>query len=194
MADTRRGGAKGSSRDAFIGTAGELLRRQGYDATGINQIVAGSGAPKGSMYFHFPGGKEQLAVAAMEREGGRLRAAIAAIAAASESPAETLGVLIDAMAGGLERSNFQDGCPIATVTLEAAGRSEAVRSSAAAVFDSWLEVLEEHMLAGGLAAELARRRALLALAALEGALILARARRDLGPLIAVREELVELLA
>jgi TetR/AcrR family transcriptional repressor of lmrAB and yxaGH operons len=194
MAKTSSPRASGvSSRDAFIRAAGRLFRRQGYNATGVNQIVAASGAPRGSMYFHFPGGKEELAVAALEREGGRQRAAIAAIAATCESPAETLGALIDAMAYGLERSGFEDGCPIATVTLEAASRSEAVRATAAAVFESWLEVLEESMHAAGLPAELARRRALLSLAAIEGALILARGRGDVEPLAAVREELIGLL-
>jgi TetR/AcrR family transcriptional repressor of lmrAB and yxaGH operons len=68
-----------------------------------------------------------------------------------------------------------------------------VQKAAAAAFDSWIEALEERLLAAGLDASSARRRAVLALAAIEGALILARARRDLEPLAAVREELVALL-
>jgi TetR/AcrR family transcriptional repressor of lmrAB and yxaGH operons len=185
--------AGGSSRDAFIETSGRLLRRQGYNATGVNQIVADSGAPKGSLYFHFPGGKEELAVAAMELEGAQLRQAIATIVTSTDDLADALAALVDALARGLERSGFQDGCPIATVTLEAAAQSPAVRAAASAVFASWLEVLEERLLAGGLDAGAAKRRSLLALAAIEGALILARARQDLVPLLAVREELVDLM-
>jgi TetR/AcrR family transcriptional repressor of lmrAB and yxaGH operons len=183
-----------SSRDAFIRATGRLLRRQGYDATGLNEIVAGSGAPKGSLYFHFPGGKEELAVAAMQREGGQLRDAIASTMGSGDGLAAALGRLVDSLALGLERSGFEDGCPIATVTLEAATRSEAVRTAAATVFESWLEALQDGFAAGGLDATAARRRALLALAAIEGALILARARRDLEPLAAVREELGGLVA
>ena len=108
-------------------------------------------------------------------------------------PGAALGRLVDALAIGLESSSFEDGCPIATVTLEAATRSQSVHEAAAAVFDSWIEALEQRLLAGGLDAISARRRALLALAAIEGALILARARRDLEPLAAVREELVSLV-
>jgi TetR/AcrR family transcriptional repressor of lmrAB and yxaGH operons len=189
----RRGAQEVSSRDAFIAATGRLLRCQGYDATGVNEIVAESGAPKGSLYFHFPGGKEELALAAMLREGGKLRLAIASIMSSSDDPGEALARLVDALAHGLERSGFRDGCPIATVTLEAATRSEAVQKAAAAVFDSWIEALEERLVAGGLDASTARRRATLALAAIEGALILARARRDLEPLAAVREELVALI-
>src|ERR1700730_12752663 len=188
-----RQAAEVSSRDAFIAATGGLLRRQGYDATGVNEIVAERGAPRGSLCFHFPGGKEELALAAMLREGAKLRAAIASVMGSSDDPGAALGRLIDALAHGLESSGFEDGCPIATVTLEAATRSKAVQEAAAAVFDSWIEALEERLLAGGLDASTARRRAVLALSAIEGALILARARRHVEPLAAVREELLSLL-
>jgi TetR/AcrR family transcriptional repressor of lmrAB and yxaGH operons len=184
----------GSSREAFVRATGTLLRRQGYDATGLNEIVARSGAPKGSLYFHFPGGKEELALAAMKREGGQLRAAIAATMRSGGDTGEALGRLVDALADGLESSGFRDGCPIATVTLEAASRSQAIREAAADVFESWVAALEERLAADGMEAKAARRRAVLTLAAIEGALILARARGDSEPLAAVREELVALVS
>jgi TetR/AcrR family transcriptional regulator, lmrAB and yxaGH operons repressor len=190
-----RGAARDSgraSRDAFIHTTGRLLRRQGYAATGLNEIVAVSGAPKGSLYFHFPGGKQELAVAAMQRAGEQLRRAIVAILGSGEDLGETLGALVDALAAGLEASGFRDGCPIATVTLEAAGDSDGVRATASEVFESWLAVLQDRLLDAGLDPPAARRRAVLVLASIEGALILARARHDLEPLAAVRRELVEL--
>ena len=171
---------------------GRLLRRQGYAATGLNEIVAVSGAPKGSLYFHFPGGKEQLAVAAMELAGEQLRGAIEAIVDSAEDLGGALAALVDALAAGLEASDFQDGCPIATITLEAASGSRAVRNAAAGAFGSWLQSLERRLVADGLGVAAAERRALLVLASIEGALILARARRDLTPLTAVRDELVAL--
>lgn len=171
---------------------GRLLRRQGYAATGLNEIVASSGAPKGSLYFHFPGGKEELAVAAMGLAGDQLRAAIEAIVDSSEDLGAALVALVDALAAGLEASDFQDGCPIATITLEAANGSQDVRDAAASAFGSWLAPLERRLVADGLGDVEAERRALLVLAAIEGALILARARRDLTPLAAVRDELVAL--
>lgn len=185
-------GAGGSSRDAFVAATAELLRRQGYNATGVNEIVARSGAPKGSLYFHFPGGKEELAVAAMARAGDRLRRAIEAIVGSTDDPGEAVGRLVDALAAGLKSSGFQEGCPIATITLEAATGSEPVRATADAVFTSWVDVLRSRLVAAGLSAPDAERRALVVLAAVEGALILARARADLTPLAAVREELAGL--
>jgi TetR/AcrR family transcriptional repressor of lmrAB and yxaGH operons len=181
-----------SSREAFIQTTGRLLRRQGYAATGINEIVAISGAPKGSLYFHFPGGKEELAVAAVTHAGEQLERAIGAMLGSSEDLGEVLARLVDALAGGLEASGYADGCPIATVTLEAANSSEAVRRAATAAFDAWLLALKARLIAAGLDPQAAQRRALLVLASIEGALILARAQRELAPLWAVREELVAL--
>jgi TetR/AcrR family transcriptional regulator, lmrAB and yxaGH operons repressor len=195
MAESRRDprGAR-PSQEAFVRTTAALLRRQGYAATGLNEIVTRSGAPKGSLYFHFPGGKEQLATAAMAHAGGELASAIANVLGSSEDLGEALAGLVDAMSAGLEASGFRDGCPIATVALEAAAQSEPIRSAAADAFGAWLEALERRLLAAGLDAQAAQRRALLILASLEGALILARARRDLAPLQAVRDELRALAA
>lgn len=190
--ESRRRDAHGSSRDAFVAATGRLLRQQGYAATGLNEIVAESGAPKGSLYFHFPGGKEELAVAAMEREGARLGAAIASILSSEEDLSRALARLLDTLAAGLERSDYRDGCPIATVALEAAADSDAIQTGAAAAFASWQRVLERRLIAAGLTPQRAARRAVLVLAAFEGALVLARAQRDLGPIEAVREELIEL--
>jgi TetR/AcrR family transcriptional repressor of lmrAB and yxaGH operons len=193
MDETRGTRAPGrASRDAFIASTGRLLRRQGYGATGLNEIVRRSGAPRGSLYFHFPGGKEELAAAAMERTGEELRVAIAAVIGSRPRASESLSALIDGLGAGLEASGYRDGCPIATVTLEAAGASETVRLAAERVFNSWLAELERGLVADGLDAEQAARRALLVLSAIEGALLLARARRDLAPLQAVRDELAAL--
>ena len=186
---TGSGDSHRSSRDAFIDTTGSLLRRQGYSGTGLNEIVARSGAPKGSLYFHFPGGKEELAVAAMQRTGEQLRGAVAGILASSDDFGEALARLIDTLGAGLERSGYRDGCPIATVTLEAAGGSEPIRAAAAAAFDSWLDALQRRLEKTGMPALAARQRSLLTLSAIEGALVLARATHDLAPLAAVREEL-----
>jgi len=189
MAEAGSSSSRRSSRDAFIDATGLLLRRQGYASTGLNEVVARSGAPKGSLYFHFPGGKEELAVAAMQRTGEQLRAAVAGILASSEDAGEAIARLIGLLGEGLERSGYSDGCPIATVTLEAAGGSESIRAAAAATFDSWLDALAQRLVKTGMSAPAATQRALLVLSAIEGALVLARATQDLAPLAAVREEL-----
>jgi TetR/AcrR family transcriptional repressor of lmrAB and yxaGH operons len=183
-----------ASRKAFLSATGGLLRRQGYAATGLNEIVERSGAPRGSLYFHFPGGKEELAVAAMERSGEGLRRAIAALMAAPGGTGQAVGKLIDGLAAGLEESGYTDGCPIATVALETAAGSEPLRATAAGIFAAWLAELEQALLGDGVEAGAAERRAMLALSAIEGALLLSRARRDTAPLRAVRDELAPILS
>jgi TetR/AcrR family transcriptional regulator, lmrAB and yxaGH operons repressor len=179
-----------ASRRAFLDATAVLLRRQGYAGTGLSEIVARSGAPRGSLYFHFPGGKEELARAAMERSGEQLRRAIGAAMDAPGGPPAALGALLDALAGGLEASDYTDGCPIATVALETAAESEALRETAAGIFDSWVAELARALGESGMERAKAERRALFVLSAIEGALLLSRARHDLAPLRAVRDELV----
>jgi TetR/AcrR family transcriptional repressor of lmrAB and yxaGH operons len=191
MTPTRREVEQGShSRDAFVLTTGQLLRRRGYAATGLSEIVARSGCPRGSLYFHFPGGKEQLAAAAMEHAGEQLRRAIEAVLDGADSLEAGIAALFDVLAAGLAASGYADGCPIATVALEAASESEVLRGAAAGAFDAWLSALRARLRAEGLGDAAARRRALSILAAMEGGLILARAQRDVAPLLAVRDELL----
>ncbi len=96
--------------------------------------------------------------------------AIVTVMEGQESFAEGLGAIIDALGAGLEGSGFRDGCPIATVTLEAAAKTESIRSAAAEAFGGWLTALEDRLLAEGMDRAAAERRALLALSAIEGAL------------------------
>ena len=179
-----------ASRRAFLDATAVLLRRQGYAGTGVSEIVARSGAPRGSLYFHFPGGKEELARAAMERSGEQLRRAIGATMHAPGGPRAAIGALADALAAGLEASGYRDGCPIATVALETAAESEPLRETAARIFDSWVEELARALRESGMERATAQRRALFVLSAIEGALLLSRARHDVAPLRAVREELL----
>src|SRR6266545_1604570 len=103
------------TRQRVLHTAVELFRTQGYHGTGLNQVLAEGGAPKGSLYFHFPGGKEQLAVEAVALGGTELCAMIAATLAAARNPVAGLDAIVDAIATDLAESDFRRGCPIATV-------------------------------------------------------------------------------
>jgi TetR/AcrR family transcriptional repressor of lmrAB and yxaGH operons len=188
----RRGGDR--TREAFLRATAQLLQRQGYAASGLNEIVAASGAPKGSLYFHFPGGKEELAAVAIARSGAGLAGAIESILSAHEQLGAGIAALIDALAAGLQASGYVEGCPVATVALETAASSEELRGAAQQAFESWIAPLHARLHAEGMAAAVAERRAILVLSAIEGALLLARARRSPEPLLAVREELLELSA
>jgi len=165
----------------MVRSMGRLLRRQGYAATGLQQLVLEAKAPMGSMYFHFPNGKEQLAAEAVARSGSDLGEMLATLLGGADTPAAVRAIAA-AMGADLKRSRWHNGCPIATTALEMAADSEAIRSATNAVFDQWELLFVQRMRADGIPLERTRGIAPLIVAALEGALILARTRRRLDPL------------
>src|SRR5262245_51084251 len=117
----------------MLTTTAKLLQRQGYHGTGLNQIVAEAEAPKGSLYFHFPGGKEQLVAEALGVAADYLDRAMAVNDRGTTL--ESLDSYIAGMGEYLEKSGFTEGCPIATVALEVAPRVPALGDACAAAFD-----------------------------------------------------------
>lgn len=181
------------SRARFVETTAALLRRQGYHATGLAQVVEESGAPKGSLYFHFPGGKEELAKAALERSAEVLLTKLAATVAAAKGPAAAVRAVTSALADELEASRFQDGCPVATVALEAAAQVPALQAVCSAAYARWQALIEGYLGSTGMPIACARPLATLVLAAVEGALLLSRAHADTTPLRTVGDELGRLI-
>jgi AcrR family transcriptional regulator len=170
------------TKDRIVGASAELFRRQGYSGTGVKQILAEASAPFGSLYHHFPGGKEQLGAETIRRSGylyGMLFVEIV-----GPAPDVVTGVR-DFFAGAaqtLEETEYADACPIATVALEVSSTSEPMREACAEVFDAWITGATRRFEREGLAPERARELALLFLCALEGAFVLARALRSTEPL------------
>jgi TetR/AcrR family transcriptional regulator, lmrAB and yxaGH operons repressor len=174
-----------------IQTAASLFRAQGYHATGLNQVLAEGGLPKGSLYFHFPGGKEQLAVESVQRAGDELRAGIADALATTPEPAAALERILALLGEHLVATDFREGCPVATVALDAAAQSEPIRAACADVYDSWRDIVAQHLRAAGVPD--AEGLATVLVAAVEGALLLARTSRDVTPLHTVGTHLRALL-
>ena len=175
------------TRDRIVFTSAELFRRQGYAGTGLKQISAASGAPFGSIYHFFPGGKEELGATTL-REGGRFFLALFG-QYADEHPdvIEALGEFFDGAAETLVATDYADACPIATIALEVSSTSEPLREAAAEAFDSWLEALAALLEEAGIAKEEAAPLATAVLCALEGAFILCRTKRTTEPLAAARD-------
>jgi AcrR family transcriptional regulator len=181
------------SRDRLLDAAVDLLQRQGYHGTGLNELLERSEAPRGSLYHYFPGGKEQIGAEAIGRAGDQVAAAIAHLLRAKPSVADAVEALAGLLAAGLEASAFERGCPVATTALEVTPRSEPIRAAVLASFDAWLAPLRERLEATGFERAEAARRADLAIAALEGALILARARQNADVLREAGRQLSPLL-
>ena len=176
---------RGETRSRLRRTAAELFRRQGYHATGINQVVKESGAPSGSLYFHFPGGKTELAIEAVTAAGREIGEGIDYLLESSDDVAEAVGRILDYLASDLRESNYEHGCPVGTVVLDVASTSEPIRLACRAIFVDWATKVSARLRAAGWSKKAAAEEALVVVASIEGALLLARARRDTEPLEAM---------
>ena len=169
----------------LVRAAMRLFRRQGYASTGLQQILTESGAPRGSLYHYFANGKEALGEAAVELAGTRVREMLADLAARHAEPRAFLNAYCRTLAGWMEESHFRSGCPIATTLLETAPESPTITAAGQRAIDGWIEVIAGVLAKAGLARREARSRAQLVVAAMEGALILARVRRSTRPILDV---------
>ncbi|GHF01757.1 TetR family transcriptional regulator [Amycolatopsis deserti] len=176
------------TRRRMVNSAAELFRTQGYHATGLNQLVSAGGAPKGSLYFHFPGGKEQLAAEAIAFSSENMAALLRSTLDAAPDAGTAVTRVIDALGRNLADSGYRSGCPISTVALDAAD-SEPIRQACTDGYASWHAVLTEYLSGQGADPATAATLGTIALSAIEGALLLARTQHDLAPLHAVGEHL-----
>ncbi len=166
------------TRERIISASAELFSRQGYAGTGVKQIVAAAAAPFGSIYHHFPGGKEQIGAETIRTSGALYGSLIEAIIDPAPDLPSGVGAFFAGAAEHLRESDYADACPIATVALEVASTSEPLREATHEVFESWLAALHERLCAAGIGDRAARGVALQILGLLEGAFILARASRS----------------
>ncbi|HKY14143.1 MAG TPA: TetR/AcrR family transcriptional regulator [Microthrixaceae bacterium] len=178
----------------MVRTTGRLLRTQGYNATGLNQIVAEAEAPKGSMYFHFPGGKEELAAASIDRFADRLSRLMERGFDEQPTVADAIGVYLDDLTTTLARSDFAEGCAVAAVTLEAASTHERLARAVDRALTAWTDLIATALEREGRDPATARRLAIVALAAIEGAIVLGKGHRDRAPMDEVQAALRDLLA
>ena len=167
-------------RGAIVRAAATLFRRNGFAATGINEIAEVSGAPKGSLYHYFPDGKDQIAEAAIRFAGAGLVATLEKLEKEHDSAASMVRAYCKLLAGWMAKSGFRDGCPISTTLLEAAPQSAALTAAGREAFDSWRAVIARALVRDGFGKAEAKRLATLTVSAIEGALILARVEGQLG--------------
>jgi TetR/AcrR family transcriptional regulator, lmrAB and yxaGH operons repressor len=181
------------SKGKTLAAAAKLFRQQGYHGTALHDILAAGGSPRGSLYFHFPRGKEQIGEAALMLAGEAVRQRIALGAQASESAEIFLVRLVRGMAADLEHSDYKEGCPIATTALETSAQSEILGAATRDAFQKWELEIKRGLERFGMASGDAELMATMVLSQLEGALLLARTYRSLEP-IHRAEQTVKLLA
>ncbi|HEX2619170.1 MAG TPA: TetR/AcrR family transcriptional regulator [Phototrophicaceae bacterium] len=175
--------SKGDETKArLIETTADLITRQGYHATGLNQIVQESGTPIGSLYYHFKGGKDELVVAAMRARGKVVEAAMQHIFETASDAATSLEAVAQFLSEEMESSQYQKGCPIATVALEQAAHNDTIQSTAQAVYRAWQAQIAAFLIRIGYTTEQAQSIALFSLTVIEGGLVLSHAERSTTPL------------
>ena len=150
------------------------LQRRGYHGVGLTELLAEAGAPKGVLYHHFPGGKEQLAVAAIEATAAHITASLQRLVAEHAQPVLTLAGWLALAEQQLQRSNYERGCPLATVALETTADDGPVRAALAQAFAQIRQGLAGLLAGAGIEAGRASSLATLVVAVYEGALMQAR--------------------
>jgi len=165
----------------------ELLRRQGYAASGVSEIARNGRAPMGSFYHHFPDGKEQLAAAAIDAGAAEYASLIERALDRDEPLPEQLATVATLTAHALERSGFALGCPVATTALETITTSAVLQDRAARAFATWQEMISQHCVAKGVPTGNAEALAATIIALVEGAELLSRVQRSIHPLQAAAD-------
>ena len=186
--------AKGTdSKGKTLAAAVGLFRQQGYHGTALHDILAAAGSPRGSLYFHFPRGKEEIGENALTLAAEAVRQGIAQAAEASENAEIFLVRIVRSMAADLERSDYKEGCPIATTALETAAQSEILGAATRNAFQKWEHEISRGLERFGIGASDAEELATSALSLLEGALLLARTYRSPAPMFRAEKALKLLL-
>lgn len=164
-----------NTKERLIATTADLISRKGFRGMGINEVLAMVEVPKGSLYHHFPKGKESLVSEAV-KYGGRQQMDRYGAALRGKGAEEGLKAIIDVMINDLERTDFEEACPIAIVALEASEATEDIRKACDEMFRSWQKGLAAYLERRGVENALEKSEQFYAL--LEGGFILSKAHRD----------------
>ena len=182
-------------RERMVRSAAQLIRRKGVSGTGMREIVTEADAPRGSLQHYFPGGKEELVSDALLWMGDvaarRTKRCLSELK--SRTPSALLASIVDTWRRDLTNEEFSAGCPLVAAAADTAATSERLRQVLGRAFDGWLEPLSESLVDLGVPSDRSDNLAIVIISALEGAIILARIRRDLTPFDALVLELGPLL-
>lgn len=170
------------SRRQILEAAAHLFEKQGYHATGLNEIIRDSGAPKGSLYYYFPGGKEQIGIETALWSADQMVERIRYGLAQAENPAEAVRLLARGIADAVERTNFAAGSPLMMLAAESAVGSENLNAACRQAYGRMRQVFTDKFSGNGQTAQFV-------LAVLEGSIFLSRVEHSGEPLRQAAEQL-----
>ncbi|MFJ8595216.1 TetR/AcrR family transcriptional regulator [Streptomyces sp. NPDC093598] len=186
MAKAERG-----PRERMVFSAAQLIRREGVASTGMREVAVDAEAPRGSLQHYFPGGKTQLVDEAVGWAGGYAADRVARFLAAlpEPTPSRLFAAMVRQWTDEYEAAGFAGGCPVAAATVDCAESVSSTREAASAAFATWTGAVAQALTGMGVPEERAGALATLMISTLEGAILLARAERDVRALTTVAREL-----
>jgi TetR/AcrR family transcriptional repressor of lmrAB and yxaGH operons len=181
------------TRDRLIAAMSRALQRGGMRGTGLSELLAIAKAPKGVLYHHFPGGKSQLTVAAIEASASRILARLDEALADNADPLHALQAWMGKAQQRLSESGFDCGCPLATVALESTAHDTEIRAALSKSFGAIRARIAESLQCSGMPAAKAEGLAALIVAGYEGGLLQARVQGSLRPMQLAMNALIALI-
>ena len=183
-----------TAREQILQTTTTLLEKQGYHGTGLNEIIKESGSPKGSLYYYFPEGKEQIAAEAVIQSGSETAERIRAGLAESTSISKTVYDLVMNIAEHVELSGFAAGSPLTAVAMETATQSERINLACREAYGMLKSAFNDKLLECGFTKLKSDELATFIVASIEGGIILSRTSHTADPLRLVARQLKVLLS
>lgn len=171
-----------TNREKILQAASILMEKQGYHATGINEIIKKSGAPKGSVYYYFPDGKEQIASEAVIQAGKFFSARIQTGKEEQSSSAQVIRDFLYKVADHMEKTNFYTGSTLTMIAMESATQSKRVNKACREAYERLIGSFKDILVDGGTEKAAATGIAEMIVAAVEGAIVLSRTFHTADPL------------
>ncbi|MDZ5608109.1 TetR/AcrR family transcriptional regulator [Bacillus pseudomycoides] len=184
-----------NTKEKLLNAASKLFRKQGYHATSLSQITKESNAPRGSIYYYFPEGKEQLAKEAIQRTGKKVKSYLEESLALEEDAALAIHNHIERAVRKItqQKIHFDTNISLAAMSTEVWSSNETLRQACEEVYEEWEQVYVDKLMRSGYEPEEAKRLGVAIQAWTEGAYVLSLSRKDVSPLLIVSEQILKLL-
>ncbi|MGL4304834.1 MAG: TetR/AcrR family transcriptional regulator [Mycobacteriaceae bacterium] len=179
-------------RERMIESTAMLLKRHGASGVSVGSVLEAAQAPRGSVYHHFPNGRNELLTEATTYAGGLMTSAIEHMATRM-TPEEVVHSLVELWKFELTESEFRSGCPIVALAVESEPGDSELEGLIAVQFADWKKVIAQNLVKYGFDPQRAAHLAVMCIASVEGAIILCRAECSTSALDIVKAELTALL-
>lgn len=182
-----------NTREKILTTAAILFQKKGYHATGLNEIIKESAAPKGSLYYYFPAGKEELAAATIRLMGDKIQHHIKEELDKNSDPVKAIKEFILDTAQKFNEKDQENCFSIGLLALETASISESLRKTCIEVYNLWADIYYQKLVSSGFSSERASELSLILQLMIEGAITMSLIRNDTAALVTIAEKIPLLL-